>query len=139
MRRADETPRAALVPELGAVTLTLPLAALGPLPPFQLPPPALVSPDVNAAHVGLSRNGLADVLRAMRDDRTFGPRVIVLSRKRLAAAPEDVIAFMRQRYGATCAPTVAPMDEIAALQAELEAELGIIDTPRAPSRGRRAK
>ena len=78
-------------------------------------PPALVSPDVNAAHVGLSRNALADVLRIMRADAAFADRVIVLSRKRVAAAPEDVIRFMRQRYSATArtpAPSLASVEHV---------------------------
>jgi hypothetical protein len=117
------------------ITLAIPLDAIGPVT-VTAPPPALVSPDVNPEHVGQSRNGLADVLRAMRADPTWGPRVIVLSRKRLAVAPDDVIAFMRQHYAA--APDAPPTDEIGAMRADLERELGIVDAPR-PRAARRAR
>lgn len=84
-------------------------------------PPSLVSPDVGAEHVGLTRAGLVDVLRAMRADPRWAPCVIVLSRKRVAAAPEDVIAFMRERYSATAAPVgkraEAPADGVDAVLA----------------------
>ena len=51
------------------ITLEIPLDAIGPVT-VTGPPPALVSPDVNPEHVGQSRNGLADVMRAMRADPT---------------------------------------------------------------------
>jgi hypothetical protein len=117
------------------ITLEIPLDAIGPVT-VTGPPPALVSPDVNPEHVGQSRNGLADVMRAMRAHPTWGPRVIVLSRKRLFVAPDDVIAFMRQHYAA--AVTAPPTDEIGVMQAEIERELGIVPVPR-PRAARRAR
>ena len=60
----------------------------------------------------------------------------MVSRKRLSVTPDDVIAFMRQRYAA--AMTAPPMDEIGVMQADIEREMGIVPAPR-PRAARRAR
>lgn len=92
----------AVRPREHSLTVSLPLDAIGGIT-VQSPAPALISPDVNPEHVGLTRSGLQDVLRMMRADAVWEARVIVLSRKRIAAAPQDVIAFMRSRCPASSA------------------------------------
>ena len=118
------------------VTIAIPLDAL-PAVTVAAAPPALVSPDVGAEHVGLTRAALVDVFRAMRADPEFAGCVISLSRKRAAAAPEDVIRFLRARHTSTCASTneashVAPtsgVDEV----------LSLVGAERVPRRARGAR
>ncbi len=140
MKRADVAPHAALMARehAGAVTLTLPLSALGPLPPLQLAPPALVSCSCGAEHVGMTRDELRDHLAWMARDPRWRVSVIEASRKRRFAKPDDVIASLRDRYSA---PAVTPA---AAAQhddgvADLCADLGIENVPGAERKSRPAR
>lgn len=106
-----------------AITLSLPLSAL-PAVTVAAPPPALVGPKVNPEHLGLDEAACWDVFRAMRSDPAWASKVIVLSQKRVLAAPEDVIAFMRDRYGAGKASVeTVPQNEDPAEQGDLAAML----------------
>lgn len=60
------------------------------------PPPALVG-EANAAHLGMTGADLATVLGEMARDPVHAARVVVLSRRprRLAAAPDDVLRYLR--------------------------------------------
>jgi hypothetical protein len=128
---ASAPPRAAAAAP--NVTIAIPLDAL-PAVTVAAAPPALVSPDVGAEHVGLTRSALVDVLRAMRADPDFAGCVIVLSRKRVAASPEDVIRFLRARHAATCAPADEPSDDAPA--SGVDEVLSLVGAERAPGRAR---
>jgi hypothetical protein len=119
-----------------SVTIAIPLEAL-PAVTVAAAPPALVSPDVGAEHVGLTRAGLVDVLRAMRADPDFAPCVIALSRKRTAAAPEDVIRFLRARFTATRAAANEAGDEGPA--SGVDEVLDLVGAERVPRRARGAR
>jgi hypothetical protein len=120
-----------LVTGAPCVTIAIPLGAL-PAVRVSAAPPALISPDVGAEHVGLTRSALVDVLRAMRADPNFGSRVVVLSRKRAAAAPEDVIRFLRARYTPACAPAEESTDDASA--GGVDEVLSLIGAERVPRR-----
>jgi hypothetical protein len=116
-----------------SITIAVPLETIGSLT-VTAPAPALVSPDVGAGHVGCTRAALVEHLSWMAAHPRWRDRVIVRSRKRRLASPADVVASMRERYAAaTGAPAdvASPaVDELAAEQAALEAELGFVDAPQ---------
>src|SRR5262249_51135584 len=104
---------------IGAAPIGAPTTIMLPaitLPPVvcHAPAPRLISPDVGAEHVGLTREALVEMLREMRADPKWAARVIAPSRKRVMVAPDDLIAFMRERYSAkveTCAAQAAPAND----------------------------
>jgi hypothetical protein len=112
------------------ITLAIPLDALGPIT-VTAPPPALVSSDLGAEHVGLTRAALVDHLAWMARHPRWGERVIVASRKRRLATPEDVIASLRERYAGRPKPLTTPTaaDDVDAELAELWREFGIVEAP----------
>jgi hypothetical protein len=138
--RAPDVARGAAECELGsAVTLRIPLAALSGVV-VQAPPPALVSSDTGADHVGLTPAGLREHLAWMARDPRWRGSVIVASRKRRLAAPADVIASMRERYGAARetdeAANDAPGDDRAR---GVDAVLAVVGAERVPRRARGAR
>jgi hypothetical protein len=90
-------PRAAAVHDAAgrepALTLTLPVAALAGLT-VQAAPPGLITKR-NAAHLGMSGAELLRVLRAMLADPRFRDAVVRHGKSFRAAAPEDIIAYLR--------------------------------------------
>jgi hypothetical protein len=123
------------------VTIAIPPIAL-PNVTAHLPPPALISADVGAEHVGLTRAGLVDVLAAMRRDPDFAGCVILMSRKRSAAAPADVVRFLRARFTALAA---TPVTSEAATAGDCDTDrasgvdrvLALVGGERTPDRGKR--
>jgi hypothetical protein len=120
-----------------AVTLTFPLSVLGPLPPLHLAPPALVSCACGAEHVGMTPDELRNHLAWMSRDPRWRSSVIEASRKRRFARPEDVIASLRDRCsGLAATPAASEHDDGVA---ELCADLGVEDVPRAGRTSRPAR
>ena len=85
------------------ITIAYPPIAL-PAVTVCAPAPRLLSPDVNPEYVGLDRAGLAEHLAWMGHSPRWRASVIELSRKRRLAAPDDVIASLKDR--ATARPSV---------------------------------
>lgn len=117
-----------------AVTLTIPLAALSGLV-VQAPPPALVSSDTGAEHVGLTPAALREHLAWMARHPRWRESVIVASRKRRLAAPCDVIASLRERYAAPATDAAEPASD--APDPDVDAVLELVGAERVPLRGRR--
>ena len=115
------------------ITIAYPPIAL-PAVTVCAPAPRLLSPDINPEHVGLDRAGLVEHLAWMGRSPRWRPSVIELSRKRRFAAPDDVIASLKER--ATAPPAVAAASAEDAGVAALCAELDLEDVPRAPCRRR---
>jgi len=115
--------------DLGAVTLTIPLASLGPLGPIQLAPPALVSSTTGAEHVGMTPADLREHLGWMARSPRWRGSVIEVSRKRRLAAPADVIGSLRERYAGE--PAGEPPES------GVDAVLALAGCERVSSRGRR--
>jgi hypothetical protein len=87
-------------------------------------PPALITRH-NVAHVGLTARQLLDVLRAMRLDPLFAGEVVSYGKAVRGAPPASLLAFMRAKgssAAATPANDAAPVNDVAALAAELGLE-----------------
>jgi hypothetical protein len=114
-----------------AITVTAPITV-------QAPPPALVSSDVGAEHVGCTRAALAEHLGWMTRSPKWSARVIEASRKRRFAAPADIIASMRDRYADGRAETRAAANDSAAPSVDdVLAEIGHARRPVPARRGSR--
>jgi hypothetical protein len=126
------------VAPIGAPTLTL--AITPPSVTLQAPPPALISSDFGGEYLGLSHAALVDVFAEMRRDPDFAERVIVMSRKRVAASPEDMIAFLRARYSAkrptASEPAEAPPANDAA-DGGVDSVLALVGAERVRGAGKR--
>jgi hypothetical protein len=87
---------------------TIPVPLVVEIPADQMTihaaPPGLITRR-NADYLGLTGDELMRMLRAMRADPRFRDRVIVHGKSYRAAAPDDLIAFLR------AAPTTTPASE----------------------------
>lgn len=124
-------PRAAVDPiaSIPAITIAIPLPSGAVV--VHAPAPALVGPR-NPDHVGMSWPELRAVLADMRADPAWSGRVVAISRKRVMAAPADVLGYLRAKHAAPPAEHAPPAPGEAPGDSTLR-ELGIAPR-RAPKR-----